>query len=185
MHVERRGGPPDLQAAFEHFVVQELHGRLLDDRKDEEAKLGKFTDFACFRDLVLIEMKHLESEQNERVNEAYKKQVLPEKEPIFYGTRRVDLDKLSNGDEIRSAVLSKLSQTIEARLRKANRQFGDYRSRNPRKNSVSVCLLLNSQIDEFSPDVVMHAVHRKIKPTETGLRFPHIDAVVYVSEKHF
>lgn len=185
MRVERRGGPPDLQTAFKHFIVNHLKGRLLDDRKDEEAKLGKLPDFACFRDLVLIEMKHLESEQNERVNETYKKQVLPEEEPIFYGTRRVDFDKLSNGDDIRSAILNKLSQTIETHLRKANRQFGDYRSRNPRKNSVSVCLLLNSQIDEFSPDVVMHAVHRKIKPTETGLRFPHIDAVVYISEKHF
>ncbi len=90
MQVERRGGPPDLQTTFAHFVARELRGRLLDDRNDEEAKLGKFPDFACFRDLVLIEMKHLESEQNERVNETYKKQVLPEEEPIFYGTRRVD-----------------------------------------------------------------------------------------------
>jgi len=185
MRVERRGGPPHLQTAFKHFIVNQLKGRSLDDRKDEEAKLGKFPDFACFRDLVLIEMKHLESKQNERVNETYKKQVISEEEPIFYGTRRVDFDKLSNGDEIRSAILNKLSQTIEAHLRKANRQFGDYRSRNPRKNSVSVCLLLNSQIDEFSPDVVMHAVHRKIKPGESGLRFPHIDAVIYISEKHF
>ena len=49
---------------------------------------------------------------------------------------------------------------------------------------MSICLILNSQIDEFSPDVVMHAVHRKIKPTGSGLRFAHIDAVVYISEKH-
>ncbi len=54
MYVERHGGPPDLQAAFEHFVVRKLKGRLLDDRKNEEAKLGKFPDFACFRDLVRI-----------------------------------------------------------------------------------------------------------------------------------
>jgi hypothetical protein len=185
MRVERRGGPPDLQSAFEHFVVHYLKGRLLDDRKNEEAKLGKFPDFACFRDLVLIEMKHLESQQNERVDDTYKNKVLPDEEPIFYGARRVDFDKLSNGEEIRSAILNKLSQTIETQLRKANRQFGDYRTRNPRKNSLSVCLLLNSQINEFSPDVVMHSVHRKMKPISDGIRFPHIDAVIYISEKHF
>jgi hypothetical protein len=185
MHVERRGGPPDLQKAFEHFVVRHLKGRLLDDRKDEEAKLGKFPDFACFRDLVLIEMKHLESGQNDRVNDTYRNKVIPEEEPIFYGTRRIDLDKLSNGDDIRSAILNKLTRTVETHLNKANQQFGEYRARNRRKNSVSVCLLLNSRIDEFSPDVVMHAVHRKIKPTEAGLRFPHIDAVIYISEKHY
>ncbi|MET4632080.1 hypothetical protein ABIB83_009150 [Bradyrhizobium sp. I1.8.5] len=147
MCVERRGGPPDLQTAFERFVVGKLHGRLLDDQKDEEAKLGNFPDFGCFRDLVLIEMKHLESDQNERVNDTYKNKVLPGEEPMFYGTRRVDFDKLSNGEEIRSAILNKLTQTIETQLRKANRQFAEYRARNPRKNLLSICLLLNSQID--------------------------------------
>lgn len=185
MRVERHGGPPDLQTAFEHFVVQKLNGRLLDDKKDEEAKLGKFPDFACFRDLVLIEMKHLESEQNERVSDTYKNKALPDEQPVFYGTRRVDFDSLSNGEEIRSAILNKLAQTIETQLRKANRQFGEYRARNPRKNSLSICLLLNSQIDEFSPGVVMHVVHRKLKLTDDGVRFQHIDAVIYISEKHF
>jgi hypothetical protein len=185
VHVERRGGPPDLQTAFTHFLVQHLKGRLLDDHKDEEAKLGKFPDFACFRDLVLIEMKHLESEQNARVNDTYKKTVLPGEEPVFYGTRRVDLEKLSNGEEINLAILNKLAQTVETQLRKANRQFGEYRTRNPRKNSLSICLILNSQIDEFSPDIVMHAVHRKMRPTDGGVRFPHIDAVINISEKHF
>jgi hypothetical protein len=60
-----------------------------------------------------------------------------------------------------------------------------YRKRNPRKNSLFVGLLLNSQIDEFSPDVVMHSLRRKMKPTDNGVRFPHIDAVIYISEKHF
>jgi hypothetical protein len=185
MHVERRGGPPDLQAAFRHFVVQNLSGRLLDDHKDEEAKLGKFPDFACFRDLILIEMKHLQSEQNSRVNDAYKKTVLRDEEPRFYGQRNIDLDQMSNADEIRSAILNKLAKTIETHLNKANSQFGDYRGRNPRKNSLSVCLLLNSLIDEFSPDVVMHAVHRKMKLVKDEVRFPHIDAILYISEKHF
>ncbi len=104
MHVERRGGPPNLQAAFAHFVRHALRGRLLDDHKDKEAKLGKFPDFTCFRDLILIEMKHLESEQNDRVNDTYKKNVIPEEEPVFYGSRPVDFDKLSNGDDIRFSM---------------------------------------------------------------------------------
>ena len=185
MHVERQGGAPDLQIALQSFVVRYLKGRSLDDRKDEEAKQGKFPDFACFRDLVLIEMKHLEAEQNSRVNEAYKKTVIPAEEPMFYGKRRIDLGKMSNADEIRCAILNKLTKTIETQLTKANRQFRDYRSRNPRKNSLSICMLLNSTVDEFSPDVVMHAVHRKMKPVENEIRFPHIDAVLYISEKHF
>lgn len=184
IHVERTGGPPDLPNAFARFVVHHLGGRSLDDQKDEEAKLGKFPDFACYRDLVLIEMKHLEDEQNERINEAYKSRVPAREEPMYYGTRRLDLSAFSNGDEIASAILNKLARTIEIHLRKANRQFEEYRKRNPRKNSLTICLLLNSKIDGFSPDVVMHAVHRKMKPIASGIRFPHIDATLFISEKH-
>ena len=184
IHVERTGGPPDLPKAFARFVVHQLGGRSLDDQKDEEAKLGKFPDLACYRDLVLIEMKHLEDEQDERIHETYKSRVLVDEEPVYYGTRRLDLSAFSNGDEIASAIISKLARTIETHLRKANQQFGDYRKRNPRNNSITICVLLNSKIDGFSPDVVMHAVHRKMKPIASGIRFPHIDAVLYISEKH-
>ncbi len=169
---------------FGHFVVHHLRGRSLDDRKDEEARQGKFPDFACYRDLVLIEMKHLEAEQNERINETYKSRMRPEEEPFFYGARRTNFSEFSNRNEIASAVLSKLGRTIETHLSKANDQFEDYRKRNPRKNSVSICLLLNSRIDEFSPDVVLYAVHQKLRSRGDSSRFPSIDAVLYISEKH-
>ncbi|MGP9811828.1 hypothetical protein ACTZWT_09980 [Rhodopseudomonas sp. NSM] len=184
IHVERTGGPPDLPSSLSRFVVHYLGGRSLDDQKEEEAKLGKFPDFACYRDLVLIEMKHLEDEQNERINEAYKSRVPADEKPMHFGTRRIDLSAFNNGKEIASVILSKLARTIETHLRKANQQFEDYRKRNPRKNSLSICILLNSKIDEFSPDVVMYAVHRKMQPNESGIRFPHIDAILYFSEKH-
>lgn len=69
MHVERHGGAPDLQAVFTRFVLKVLRGRSLDDQKDVKARLGKFPDFACFRDLIFLEMKHLEAEQTDRLNE--------------------------------------------------------------------------------------------------------------------
>jgi hypothetical protein len=124
IRVERAGGPPDLPAAFARFVVQHLGGRSLDDQKDEEAKLGKFPDFACYRDIVLIEMKHLEVEQNERINATYKSRVRADEEPMFYGKRRLDVSAFSNADEIASAILSKLAQTssiIEELQREAER----------------------------------------------------------------
>jgi hypothetical protein len=97
IHVERTGGPPDSPSAFARFVAHYLGGRSLDDQKDEEAKLGKFPDFASYRDVLLIKMKHLEVEQNERINEAYKSRVLVDEEPMHYGTRRLDLSAFSNG----------------------------------------------------------------------------------------
>jgi hypothetical protein len=184
IHIERTGGPPDLPAAFEAFVIRHLRGRSLDDRRDEEARQGKYPDFACYRDLVLIEMKHIETEQNERIKKTFKGRVRPDEEPLFYGTRRTNFTEFSNRDEIASAVLSKLGRTIETQLSKAADQFEDYRKRNPRKNLVSICLLLNSRIDEFSPDVVLYAVQQKLQSSGDSSRFPSIDAVVYISEKH-
>ncbi|MCR6736590.1 MAG: hypothetical protein NVV83_22015 [Afipia sp.] len=138
-----------------------------------------------FRDLVLIEMKHLETDQKDRLNDTYQKNVDPEEHPVFFGSRPIDLDKLSNGKQIGEVLASKLSQTIETQLRKANRQFGDYLSRNPRKNSVSICVFLNSRLDEFSPQVVLHSIHRKMKGPGGEPRFPSIDAVIYITEKHY
>jgi hypothetical protein len=184
IHIERTGGPPDLPTAFGQFVVRRLRGRSLDDQKNEEARQGKFPDFACYRDLVLIEMKHFEADQNERINETYKSRVRPGEEPLFYGTRRSNFSEFSNRDEITSAVLSKLGRTIETQLIKADDQFEDYRKRNPRKNSVSICLLLNSRVDEFSPDVVLYAVQQKLRSRGESSRFSNIDAVLYISEKH-
>jgi len=185
MRVERKGGPPDLQSAFKRFIVDGLNGRSLDDDANREAALGKFPDFACCRDILLIEMKHLEAGQGDRLNSTYQKHVIPEEHPVFYGSRAVDFDRLSNGEEIKEALASRLAKTLETHLRKANSQIRDYRLRHPRKNSVGICVLLNSQLLEFSPELVLHSVHRKMQPAGQGLRFEHIDAVVYISEKHF
>lgn len=188
MHLERRGGPPDLRKVFEEVVLKKLHGRSLDDNAVEEAIKGKFPDFACFGDRLLIEMKHLEASQQERVDKVFADMVASEEQPAFYGSRDANLiiEAVSNGPAIKAALVSKLGRTIEGVLSKANQQFGSYRSRHRRKNSVSICVILNSRIKEYSPNVVAHAVHARLKMDQSkAARFSEIDAVLYISEKHF
>jgi hypothetical protein len=112
---------------------------------------------------------------------------LTQKKPFFYGSRAAHFvtNAVSNGDAINAAIGAKLGRTIETLLSKTNRQFRSYRSRHPRKNSVSICVILNSTLREWSPDVVVRAIHGKMKISGDGEpRFPSIDAVLYVSEKH-
>lgn len=184
---ERSGGLPDLQAAFRHLVEARLGGRSLDDNHASEGAAGRFPDFGCFRDILLIEMKHLETDQQDRINEVFAK--IPEEElPVFYGQRdgRLITEAASNGAEIVAEITSKLGRTLETVLRSANKQFDSYRSRHPRKNSVNVCVVLNAGLQEFTPELVGHAIHGKLKPDSQGrLRYPHIDGVFYISEKHF
>lgn len=188
MRFERHGGSPNLQAAFKKLILEHLHGRALDDNQNEEAAAGKFPDFACFSDLVLIEMKHLETEQADRINEVFDKNIDPEEKPIFFGERDAKFitDVISNGEEVKAIVASKLSRTIEKILSKANKQFCDYRTRHPRKNSVNICVVLNSTLQEYTPELVGFAIHGKMKTSQhVQPRFSQIDAVIYISEKHF
>lgn len=176
-----------MQAAFERLIVKRLNGRALDDNKNQEAAAGRYPDFACFRDLVLIEMKHLETDQRERVNSVFQTKVRPEERPIFYGDRDGHhiIDRVSNGAEVKSAIVTKLAGTIEQILRSANEQFASYTSRHPRKNRINICVILNSTLREFAPDMVIHAIYRKEKKSGDVPRFPAIDAILYFSEKHF
>lgn len=188
MRFERRGGPPDLQAALKELVVRRLRGRSLDDNQDKEAAEGQFPDFACFRDIVLIEMKTFETDQHDRINAIFDARIDPKEKPYFYGSREGQsvLNAVSNGAAINAEIISKLGRTIETVLSKANKQFASYRSRHPRKNSISLCIILNSKLREYSPAAVIHAVHGKMKSGASGIpRFSNIDAVFYISEKHF
>lgn len=185
---ERRGGAPDLPAAFTAFVTGPLRGRTLDDQFNTESAEGEFPDFGVYRDLLLIEMKHLETDQQERIQAVLDEKIAPAEMPIFYGQRPMTIAKgsFSNADEIVRAVLTKLNRSLEGPLSKANRQFRSYRARHPRKNAVNICLILNSKHADFTPEIVAHALHAKMKQTGGGApRFESIDAVLYISEKHF
>jgi hypothetical protein len=85
---------------------------------------------------------------------------------------------------LQRACIAKLGRTIEKILSKTNRQFRSFVSRHPRKNRVKICVILNSTLREWSPSVIVDAIHRKMKSSDDGLRFSDIDAVLYISEKH-
>jgi len=93
------------------------------------------------------------------------------------------IDAASNAAEINATISSKLARTVEQLLSTANRQFRDYCARHPRKNVVCICVILNSTLREWSPDVIVHSIHAKMKSGDEP-RFSDIDAVLYISEKH-
>jgi hypothetical protein len=175
-----------MPAAFTAFVTEVLGGRSLDDSFDAESAAGEFPDFGLYRDLVLIEMKHLEAEQEECIQEVLDDKIAKDEMPVFYGRRKVNINNanFSNGDEILRAILAKLNRSLESLLSKANRQFRSYRARHPRKNAFNICVILNSRITDYTPEIVVHAIHSKMKSKEGEQRFEAIDAVLYVSEKH-
>lgn len=177
-----------MPAAFTAFVKGPLRGRSLDDQFNSESANGQFPDFGVYRDLVLIEMKHLETDQQERIQAVLDEKIVPEERPVFYGQRAIDIngETFSNAEEIVRAITTKLNRSLESLLRKANRQFRSYRERHPRKNAINVCLILNASHADYTPEIVIGAIHSKMKQASEGApRFESIDAVLYISEKHF
>lgn len=184
---ERHGGPPNLPMHFSVFVKTVLKGRSLDENFDTESAAGEMPDFGVYRDLVLIEMKSLEVEQQDRIRAVIDEKVTKEEMPVFYGERKINISSSNfrNKNEIINSISSKLNRSIEGILRKANSQLRSYRARNPRKNSVNICVILNSSISEYSPEVVLYAIHNKMHSGHESQRFESIDCVLYISEKHF
>jgi len=188
MRFERHGGVPDLQSEFRSVILGSLKGRNLDDGSRELSAQGEYPDFACFNDLMLIEMKHLEEDQTDRLNKVFDETIDPAERPLFFGERDSTLvtKNLSNAEDVNSAILSRLGRSIESLLRKSNRQFENFRKNHPRKNTVNVSVILNASIQEYSPHVVAYSIIKKAAPSKNGVdRFPAIDNVIYISEKHF
>ncbi len=188
VRLERRGGPPNLEKDFEKMVLNVLGGRTLDAQANLESKKGRFPDFGLFRDIVLIEMKNLQTNQTQRLSDVYNKLALESEKPYFYGRRSVDslLSTASNRDKILAEMFSKLKRTIERILKSANDQFETYRTRNKKKNTVNVCVILNSYLEEYSPEVIARAIHSKMGSESSEVhRFKSIDCVIYITEKHF
>jgi hypothetical protein len=188
--VERSGPKPDLEALFTRFVREQLSGVVLDDQADQLSADGKFPDFACLRDLVLLEMKHLQESQHDKVQQTFKQTAKPEEVPLFFGQMTSDrvLPHLSNADQVTRAISNKVSRTIENLIRTANRQFRNWEANHSRSHRVRICMILNSDILEFSPSLVGWAISRALSlksDRQQPYRFPYVDGVIYISEKHF
>ena len=89
---ERVGARHDLPAMFESFIKVALGGRAIDDNFGTESANGKIPDFGIYRDLVLIEMKHLETHQQPRVQSVLTDLATVDEMPIFYGRRAIKID---------------------------------------------------------------------------------------------
>lgn len=64
MRIERTGPVEPLTPRVERFILEALHGHSLDDPDNSEQLRP---DYACLRGLVAIELKTLEDDDEERV----------------------------------------------------------------------------------------------------------------------
>ena len=184
IRAERSGPVEPLTPRMVKFIEERLGGISLDKDGDVE----KRPDFACLKGLLAIELKSLETDPKERLENALEAEKVSAEWPMFFGTWPSDsiLKHLSNSDTLRKKLLDRLGRALVTHVKKANDQLGHHAARVQRQNLVRLLILLNEDHSEYAPDVVCYSVQRELKRKnkDGSYRNDQIDAVIYLTDRH-
>lgn len=184
MRVERRGQVQKLTPLVERFLVEALGGVSLDDPENSEQRR---IDYSCLSGLLAIEIKSLEDDASERMNNLTEELRERDDWPVFLGSVPMQsfIRHLEDSEKVERKVLDRMGRAIKNHLHKANKQLEAHVASNPRKNLVRVVVLINEDHEIYDPKTVAFIVQRLLLREEKGvLLYPFIDAVVFQSERH-
>jgi hypothetical protein len=184
MRIERSGTAPLLTPRIIRFLEAGLKARSLDDPSSQELERP---DYTCFNGLFVIELKTLEDDGSERVDNLTDELRKRDDFPIFLGSAPIEsvLKNMSDPDPVRRKLTERVGRSIRRHLRKSNSQLGAHATREPRKNMVRIVLIVNEDNELYEPRVVGFVVSRFLAQKENG-RYVHenVDAVIYLTERH-
>lgn len=184
MPIERRGSIARLTESVFHFLEGELGGISLDESGIKERR----PDYTCLRGLLVVEVKTLETDPGERLENVIRPETQREDWPKFYGSWPLSsvLKNLADGEDFQRRLTDRLGRAIRDHIKKANDQLREHGEREKRRNLTRLMILLNEDHEEYTPDVVRFAAGRELWRTrEDGLlRNAHIDAIIYLSHRH-
>jgi hypothetical protein len=183
--IERNGGPEPITPRFESFLETAMSGRSLDLEGDVETR----PDYACLGGALVIEIKSLEGDPTERLENA----IAPAKEretwPKFLGSWPLDAIvknlPTDEADALKKSVFDRLGRAIVTHMKKANAQLGAF-SHSNEGGHLKLLALINEDFVEYSPSSVTFIVQREFqrRTNEGKPRYPYIDAVLFLTERH-
>lgn len=185
MRVERRGKVEALTPRLIKFMVEVLGGQSIDELLPPQ---DRRIDYICLRGLLAIEVKTLELDARERMdnltNELQRRPDWPE----FFGAWSIEsvLSNLGEPDLVRRRIVNRIGRAAVNHLKKADKQLSAHTERASRKNLVRVLLLVNEDHVEYDPHtvgyVLQHELH--VRRRESPSAYDAVDAILYVSELH-
>jgi hypothetical protein len=184
MRIERNGAAERLTPRVERFLKQCLGGVCQDDVQSPEQRR---VDYVCRGGLLAVEIKTLEEDASERLDNLTDELRELEEWPMFYGAWPVEsiLKNFADPVQIKLRLLNRLGRAIVTHLKKANKQLIAHASRFPRKNLVRTVILINEDHDVYSPEIVAHIVGHALRKREAGKpMLGDIDGVLYFTERH-
>lgn len=184
MRIERHGPIERLTPRVQRFIIEALGGVVLDDIQDAQARK---VDYACFRGLLAIELKSLEEDASQRMDNLTNQLQGRPDWPVFLGSAPMSsfLQHLEQPEPVRKLVAERVGRAIKNHIHKANKQLAAHEAAFPRKNLVRAVIIVNEDHEIYDPQIVGHIVGRLLRRVEDGkLLYPHIDEVIYLSERH-
>ncbi|MBM1219942.1 hypothetical protein JQU17_10180 [Ponticoccus sp. SC2-23] len=182
MYVTRPERKLDIESDFFDFMKQ-ISAISLDEDGDKD----KRPDFA-WRDQLLIEVKTLRVNPNQKIEKILE----PEKEledwPIAFGI--LGNQHFQNTDILarnRAEMRLRIQSAIRNHIGKANKQFLTYQSNFSEKKE-TLLVLLNEDIKHYQPVMVLDAVRREIASAKNDpQRTPYesTESIIYLTEAHY
>lgn len=184
MRIERKGEVAKLTPRLERFFIEALGGESLNDIVHAEARKA---DFRCLKGLLAIELKTLENDGAERIDNLTAELSQRPDWPIFYGSVPIEslLKNVQDPDQVKRRFADRIGRAIKDHVSKADKQLAAHEAAFPRKNLLKLMVLANEDHEIYDPAMVGYLVQRLLLRQEGGsFRYPHIDAVIFVTERH-
>ncbi len=173
-----------LTPLVERFLAEALRGISLDSPGNSETRR---VDFSCLGGLLAVEIKSLEDDASERMNNLTEELRERDDWPVFLGSAPIKsfISNLEDSEKVERKVFDRLGRAIKNHIHKANKQLEAHAASALRKDIVRVVFLINEDHEIYDPKSVAFIVQKLLLREDKGsLLYPNIDAVMYKSERH-
>lgn len=184
MRVERTGPVEPLSPRIEKFIVERLGGVLLDEIQGSEERRA---DYVCLRGLLAIEIKSLEDDGSERLDNLLEELRSKPDWPMFLGSAPMQsfIENTDDPETVGKQVLERVGRGILNPLKKANRQLKAHAKAFPRSSQVRVLILVNEDREIYDPETVAYVLWHAVRSKRGGKpSFSGLDGIVYFTERH-
>lgn len=184
MRIERNGHVAKLTPRLERFFIEALGGESLDDTLHAEARKA---DFRCLRGLLAVELKTLKHDASQRIDNLTAELSERPDWPLFYGYAPIEsfLKHLRDPEKVKQRFVDRIGRAVKDHMSKADKQLAAHEATFPRKNTLKIMILANEDHEIYDPAMVSHLTQKILLRREYGsLFYPHIDAVIFITERH-
>jgi hypothetical protein len=156
----------ELESRFLQFLAKLQNAESLDDLLSGPQFNGqRRADYLLFNRRVILELKSLEVDPSHKVETEIAKHRERDDFPLMYGMVNLQsmLKHLPDGKEINAKIFYKTTRSIEDAVRSAEEQIESTAKLLKLPNAAGLLVLLNQNLNVFTPEVVAHRVATLIR----------------------